>query len=81
MRPSPASPFHYDYFSLDTHRARVSPVAFLFERKGLVRVQPAEGSSATFDSYFEAALEGGAEDVREVETEDGMMWEVSKSNQ
>jgi hypothetical protein len=40
-------------------------------------MQAAEGSDATFDSYFEAALDGGAEDVREVETEDGIVWEVS----
>jgi transcriptional/translational regulatory protein YebC/TACO1 len=57
--------------------ARLTPVAFLFEHKAQVRMQAAEGSDATFDSYFEAALDGGAEDVREVETEDGIVWEVS----
>lgn len=57
---------------------RVSPIGFLFERKGIVRVAPIEGQeAATFDALFEAALEGGAEDVREVETEDGTLWEVS----
>lgn len=50
----------------------------MFERKGVVRVAPVEGQEgATFDALFEAALEGGAEDVREVETEDGTLWEVS----
>lgn len=58
--------------------ARVSAVGFMFERKGVVRVAPVEGQEgATFDALFEAALEGGAEDVREVETEDGTLWEVS----
>lgn len=57
--------------------ARVSPVGFMFERKGVLRVAPIEGQEdATFDNLFEAALEGGAEDVREVEGEDGTLWEV-----
>ncbi|BEJ17193.1 hypothetical protein CspHIS471_0605940 [Cutaneotrichosporon sp. HIS471] len=57
--------------------ARVSPVGFMFERRGVVRVTPIEGQvDATFDNLFEAALEGGAEDVAEVEGEDGMVWEI-----
>lgn len=60
---------------------RVSAVGFLFERKGVVRVAPIEEQEgATFDALFEAALEGGAEDVREVESEDGMLWEVSHAS-
>lgn len=50
----------------------------MFERKGVLRVTPVEGQEgATFDSLFEAALEGGVEDVREVEGEEGTLWEVS----
>ncbi|GMK57548.1 hypothetical protein CspeluHIS016_0403820 [Cutaneotrichosporon spelunceum] len=57
--------------------ARISPVGFMFERKGVVRLSPIEGQEdATFDNLFEAALEGGAEDVASVEGEDGMMWEI-----
>lgn len=56
----------------------MTPVAYLFERKGVVRVTPVAESAATFDSLFETALEGGAEDVRVVEDEDEVIWEVSK---
>lgn len=60
--------------------ARVAPVAFMFERKGVIRLSPQEGSKATFDSLFDAAVEAGAEDVKELDPEDGEgHWEVVTS--
>ncbi|WOO77245.1 putative transcriptional regulatory protein [Vanrija pseudolonga] len=63
---------------LHKNGGRVSAVSFLFERKGLVRVQPLPGAS--FDALFETAVEGGAEDVREAEVDeegkDEPVWEV-----
>jgi transcriptional/translational regulatory protein YebC/TACO1 len=47
----------------------------MFEKKGLVIIDPVK-SKKTFDELFEVALEGGAEDVREVEGDDGPEWEV-----
>lgn len=55
----------------------MTPVAYMFERKGVVRVTPSAESGATFDGLFETALEGGAEDVAEVEGEGETVWEVS----
>ncbi|KAL1413359.1 hypothetical protein Q8F55_001119 [Vanrija albida] len=61
--------------TLHKNGGRVASVNFLFERKGLLRVQPLPG--ATFDALFEAAVDGGAEDVREAEGEDEEpVWEV-----
>lgn len=59
--------------------SKASNVGFLFERKGRIWLEPIEGNeAATFDSLFDVAAEGGAEDVREVEADDeGMVWEVS----
>lgn len=48
----------------------------MFERKGIIRLQPQEG--ATFDALFETAVDGGAEDVREVDAEEGTLWEASE---
>lgn len=60
--------------------ARVAPVAFMFERKGVIRLSPQEGSKATFDSLFDAAAEAGAEDVKELDPEEGEgHWEVVTS--
>lgn len=53
---------------------RLAPVAFLFAKKGLVSVTPT--SDKTFDDLFELAIEGGAEDVRQVEGDIGAVWEV-----
>lgn len=55
----------------------MTTVAYLFERKGVVRVTPTTEGGATFDTLFDTALDGGAEDVREVEEEEGTQWEVS----
>ena len=55
----------------------MTPVAFIFHKKGLITVNAtAADSSASFDHLFELGLEGGAEDVKEVETDEGMEWEV-----
>lgn len=53
---------------------RIAPVAYLFEKKGVIVVSAAAGRG--FDELFEVAVEAGAEDVREVEDEDGMLYEV-----
>lgn len=51
----------------------------MFEKKGLVVVGPAStDSGASFDGLFELAVDGGAEDVKEFEGEDGVEWEVSQ---
>ena len=56
-------------------RFRIAPVAFMFEKKGLIIIDPAK-SAKSFDELFEVALEGGAEDVKEAEGDDGPEWEV-----
>ncbi|WWD19186.1 hypothetical protein CI109_103644 [Kwoniella shandongensis] len=55
---------------LSKNGARTSPVAFLFERKGLITLAP-NSPEANYEHLFEIAVEGGAEDVREIEGEDG----------
>lgn len=51
----------------------------MFERKGVIRLSP-QGDKATFDSLFDAAVEAGAEDVAELDAEDGEgHWEVITS--
>jgi len=45
--------------------SRLSSTSHLFERTGYIRLQARSG--ATFDEIFEAAVEGGAEDVQLVE--------------
>ncbi|RSH88359.1 uncharacterized protein EHS24_000898 [Apiotrichum porosum] len=64
--------------ALSKSGSKASNVGFLFERKGRIWLEPIEGNeAATFDSLFDVAAEGGAEDVREVEADDeGMVWEV-----
>jgi transcriptional/translational regulatory protein YebC/TACO1 len=47
----------------------------MFEKKGLIVVDPAK-STKSFDELFDVALEGGAEDVKEAEGDDGPEWEV-----
>jgi len=54
---------------LSKNGARLAPVSFMFNRKGLIRLTPQPGSN--FDDIWEAAVEGGAEEVEEVEREDG----------
>lgn len=58
---------------LNKHACRISSVGFLFERKGIIVIQP---NVDGFDDLFEVAVEHGAEDVREAEGEDGAIWEV-----
>ncbi|ORX38419.1 transcriptional regulator TACO1-like protein [Kockovaella imperatae] len=56
-------------------QARITPVGFMFERKGSIIVQPATPQS-DFDALFELVLEEGADDVKEVEGEESLEWEV-----
>ncbi|KGB76367.1 mitochondrial protein [Cryptococcus deuterogattii 99/473] len=55
---------------LSKNGARTSPVAFLFEKKGSITLTP-NGEGAGYEHLFDLAVEAGAEDVREVEGEDG----------
>lgn len=55
----------------------MSPVGFLFERKGSITVAPTTSSSKTFDDLFELAAENGAEDVEDVSSDGQTIWEVS----
>lgn len=57
---------------LTKHNVQITPTAYLFSRKGLVRIL-AESGGHTFDTVLETALEiEGTEDVEEVaEGEDG----------
>ena len=57
-------------------RCRIAPVAFMFEKKGLIVVEPVREAGASFDNLFELAVEGGAEDVKEVDGDEGIEWEV-----
>lgn len=55
---------------LSKNRARTSPVAFLFEKKGSITLTP-NGEEAGYERLFDLAVEAGAEDVKEMESEDG----------
>ncbi|WVQ80162.1 hypothetical protein IAT38_002267 [Cryptococcus sp. DSM 104549] len=55
---------------LTRNGGRVSPVAFMFEKKGMVTLFP-NGSAAGFEHLFDLAVDAGAEDVREAEGDDG----------
>ncbi|XAO26046.1 hypothetical protein I312_104879 [Cryptococcus bacillisporus CA1280] len=55
---------------LSKNGARTSPVAFLFEKKGSITLTP-NGEEAGYEHLFDLAVEAGAEDVKEVEGEDG----------
>ncbi|KAL7422429.1 hypothetical protein Q5752_003077 [Cryptotrichosporon argae] len=57
---------------LHKNGARLSPVAFLFERKGVIHLSPA----SSFDDLFDRALTAGAEDVRDLSASDEPAWEV-----
>ncbi|WVQ68378.1 uncharacterized protein L199_006585 [Kwoniella botswanensis] len=64
---------------LSKNGARTSPVLFMFNKQGLI-VLKAENTSkeAGFDHLFDIAVENGAEDVREVESEEGgVEYEIS----
>ncbi|WVN86249.1 uncharacterized protein L203_101410 [Cryptococcus depauperatus CBS 7841] len=56
---------------LSKNGARVSPVAFLFEKKGSITLLPTKQGDAGFDHLFEIAVENGAEDVIEGERDEG----------
>ena len=48
----------------------------MFEKKGVIVLTPKPESDKQFDDVFDLALEYGAEDVQEGESEDGKEWEV-----
>lgn len=66
---------------LNSSRCRVAPVAYLFDKKGLIQISPtATGGGISFDDLFDLAVEAGAEDVREVDSDQSdheVLWEVS----
>ncbi|WWC90479.1 uncharacterized protein L201_005415 [Kwoniella dendrophila CBS 6074] len=65
---------------LSKNGARTSPVLFMFDKQGLITLKPeSESKEASFDHLFDIAVENGAEDVREVESEDGggMEYEIT----
>ncbi|WWC71455.1 uncharacterized protein I206_105411 [Kwoniella pini CBS 10737] len=66
---------------LSKNGARTSPVLFMFNKQGLITLRPETTSrEAGYDHLFEFAVEGGAEDVREIESEDGVMeYEITTS--
>ncbi|ORY35749.1 transcriptional regulator-domain-containing protein [Naematelia encephala] len=57
------------------YSCRFTPVAYLFDKKGLIVVTPTS-DEGSFDELFEVAVEGGAEDVQEIEGDSGPVWEV-----
>ncbi|WVW85496.1 hypothetical protein I302_107534 [Kwoniella bestiolae CBS 10118] len=57
---------------LSKNGARTSPVLFMFNKQGLIVLRPEpQSTEAGFDHLFDIAVENGAEDVREVEGDDG----------
>jgi transcriptional/translational regulatory protein YebC/TACO1 len=50
---------------------RMTPVNYLFEKKGLITLQAVDGVKGDFDELFDIAVEAGAEDVKEIPAEDG----------
>ncbi|ODN90800.1 mitochondrial protein [Cryptococcus wingfieldii CBS 7118] len=60
---------------LSKNGAQTSAVSFLFEKKGSITLTPNEGEGGGgekgFEALFDAAVEAGAEDVREVENDEG----------
>lgn len=59
---------------LHKRNCRIAPVAYLFDKKGVILVSI--GPRASYDDLYEVVLEGGAEDVRETEDENGTLYEV-----
>lgn len=55
---------------LSKNGARISPVSFLFEKKGSITLTPND-EDAGYEHLFDLAVEAGAEDVKEIEGEDG----------
>lgn len=55
---------------LSKNGARISPVSFLFEKKGSITLTPND-EEAGYEHLFDVAVEAGAEDVKEIEGEDG----------
>ncbi|GFZ50883.1 hypothetical protein JCM24511_08641 [Saitozyma sp. JCM 24511] len=65
---------------LHKNGCRVAPVAYLFDKKGLIQISPtATGGGISFDDLFDLAVEAGAEDVREVDSDQSdheVLWEI-----
>ncbi|RUS28042.1 transcriptional regulator TACO1-like protein [Jimgerdemannia flammicorona] len=56
--------------SLPTHSGSLTPVLWMFEKKGKLRFRPSLSSLRTTpDQLVEDAIEAGAEDVEEIEAE------------
>ena len=53
--------------TLHKNNCRIAPVAYLFEKKGVIVV--ASTDEGGFDELFELAVDGGAEDVKELQEE------------
>ena len=56
-------------------RGRLAPVAFLFEKRGLVRValEQTDDLDAKVDQLVEAAMDADAEDFEQDEPDDGIV--------
>jgi translational activator of cytochrome c oxidase 1 len=65
--------------AINKHNGRLSSTSHLFQRTGVIRLNAKKGS--TFDNVWETAVENGAEDVKQWETdEEGLIGvEVSRS--
>ncbi|UZJ57231.1 hypothetical protein CBS101457_006551 [Exobasidium rhododendri] len=67
--------------AINKHNARLSSTSHLFQRTGVIRLSIGKG--LTFDNVWEAAVENGAEDVRQWESdeEEGTGVEVRRRRQ
>ncbi|KAK4687018.1 translational activator of cytochrome c oxidase 1, partial [Tremellales sp. Uapishka_1] len=57
--------------------AHMSPISYLFERKGLISISPTANNVGGFEELFELAVDGGAEDVREIREDGETEWEIT----
>jgi transcriptional/translational regulatory protein YebC/TACO1 len=54
----------------------MTPVGFMFERKGLISLELNQGGGTEFDELYETAVEEGAEDVIDTAGQEGAPDEV-----
>ncbi|RXK42437.1 hypothetical protein M231_00427 [Tremella mesenterica] len=66
MTDNPTRTFARVRDMLNKNGYRIAPVAYLFEKKGLIIISISNGG--TYDHLFEIALEAGAEDVKEIDS-------------
>ena len=57
------------------YRARITPVSFMFERRGCIRIQ-LNSDGEHFESVWDAATEAGAEDFEEYDSENPQEKEI-----